>query len=249
MMDPSMDFSIAYASSGTKAIVKLDAVPYSMVGQTGSSAPAELPYSFQIPGNSGNAILKLSSFGLRDMDAYFVFLDSAFRQLQNAHIQHLILDLRDNQGGHPIFAAQLLSYLTDGEFIYFKRNPDVADFEPLYLPMQPNTQTFTGRLIVLVNGNCLSTTGHLISLLKFHTDALFIGEDPGSTYLCNDFSTQVKLPHTGLELNIPRTTFVTAVCGFSELEKFPLDYVIQPSIQDILDERDAFSSYAYELMP
>jgi hypothetical protein len=249
MMDPSADFSIAYASSGAKGNINLKALSYSMVGQAGSPALAGAPYSFQIPGNSGNALLKISSFGLRDMDSYFAFLDSAFRLMHEKQVQHLILDLRDNMGGHPIFAAQLLSYLSDKEFTYFRRNPDVADFEPLYLPMQPNAQHFTGNVIVLVNGNCLSTTGHLISLLKYHTDALFMGEDPGSTYLCNDFSTQIKLQHTGLELNIPRTTFVTAVSGFSDQETFPLDYAIKPSIQDILDGRDAYGSYAYELMP
>ena len=100
-------------------------------------------------------------------------------------------------GGHPIFAAQLLSYLTDHEFTYFQRNPDVADFEPLYNPMQANPLNFEGNLFVLVNGKCLSTTGHLISLLKYHTQAKFIGEEPGTSFLCNDFSTQIKLPNPG----------------------------------------------------
>lgn len=249
MMDPSAEFSIEYASSGAKAQVTLEALPYSMVGQVEPSAQAAPAYGFRLLGNSGSAELKLSTFGIDDMDAYFAFLDSAFRQMHDTIIQYLILDLRDNEGGHPIFAAQLLSYLTDGEFTYFRRNPDVADFEPLYLPMRPNTQHFEGKIIVLVNGNCLSTTGHLISLLKYHTDAIFIGEDPGSTYLCNDFSTRIKLPNTGIELNTPRTSFETAVTGFNDQENFPLDYIVEPGIQDILADKDAHFSYAYDLIP
>jgi len=248
MLDPSESFSIDFASSGSGGSLEVQAVPYSLVGPAGLTDPSGSPYSFQMLNTPETGMLKLSSFGIRDMDKYFAFLDSVFLHLKHTAEQELILDLRDNPGGHPIFAAQLLSYLTESEFTYFRRNPDIKEFEPLYLPMKPNPNHYDGRLYVLVNGNCLSTTGHLISLLSYHTEAIFIGEDPGSTYLCNDFSTPVKLTNTGIEANIPRTTFVTAVEGFHEGDAFPLDYEFHVSVQHILAATDPVCSFACKLI-
>jgi C-terminal processing protease CtpA/Prc len=248
MLDPALRFSVQFTSAGTGGSTELDAIPYS-----GGKAPegvnmSQSPYGFYMQGIPETAVLTLSSFGIRDMEKYLAFLDSTFQSLRDSKVEHLILDLRDNQGGHPIFAAQLLSFLTGDEFTYFQANPDIKDFEPLYHPMQPAPNHFKGTLYVLVNGNCLSTTGHLISLLKYHTDALFLGEDPGSTYLCNDFSMQIRLPHTGLDLNIPRTTFITAVEGFNESQTFPLDYVVEVSVKDKLADTDAYLSLAFDLI-
>ena len=178
------------------------------------------PYSFHLNTSPEIGVLAVSSFGIRNMEKYFAFLDSTFRIMED--VPNLLLDLRDNHGGHPIFAAQLFSYLTNNDFTYFQRNPDVEDFEPLYNTMEPNQLHYKGNIYALVNGSCLSTTGHLISLLQYHTEAIFVGEQPGSTFRCNDFSIQLQLPNTGMELNIPRTTFMTAVEGYSENKPFQI---------------------------
>lgn len=248
MLDPSGRFTVEFVSSDSKASVELDAIPYSELICEKESKYSELSYSIQMFSNPDRATLKVPSFGIRNMETYFAFLDSTFLELKDKKVQDLTLDLRDNQGGHPIFAAQLLSYLIDQEFIYFMRNDDVPDFEPLYQPMLPNPQHYKGRLYVLVNGNCLSTTGHLISLLKYHTEAIFIGEEPGSTFLCNDFSMQTSLPSTGIEVNIPRTTFVAAVSGIDDGEAFPLDYEVQNTVFDILAGTDAYASFVDDLI-
>ena len=204
------------------------------------------PFSFHINRNPEIGILEVSSFGIRNMEEYFAFLDSTFRVMED--VPNLLLDLRDNQGGHPIFAAQLFSYLTASDFTYFQRNPDVEEFEPLYHVMEPNQLHYNGNIYVLVNGACLSSTGHLISLLKYHTGALFIGEEPGSSFLCNDKSIQLQLHNTKMEVNIPRTTFVTAVTGFSEKEAFPLDYEVNVSVQDLLNGTDSYLTLIFELV-
>lgn len=176
--------------------------------------------------NDSVGLLRVSSFAVPDMDRYLKKLDSIFSDLKTTGTQDLIIDLRDNAGGHPIFAAQLLSYVTDKEFVYFTRNEEVSEFEPLYNKMQPDELNFGGNIYVFINGGCLSTTGHLISLLKFNTDAVFIGEEPGSTFRCNDFSMQSTLPNTKIQLNVPRTTFKTAVSGFDLCQPFPIDHEV-----------------------
>jgi hypothetical protein len=185
-------------------------------------------------------VLKVSSFAIPEMDQYFYELDSIFNDLKTNNIQNLIIDLRDNSGGHPIFAAQLFSYLTDRDFIYFIRNEDVKDFEPLYNIMQPNKLNFNGNVYVFINGGCLSTTGHLISLLKYYTNAIFVGEEPGSTFRCNDFSMQMALPKTGILVNVPRTTFETSVSGFKLCEPFPLDFKVNINAANIINSEDPY---------
>jgi len=106
--------------------------------------------------------------------------------------------------------------------------------------MHPNRLKFEGNIYVFVNGGCLSTTGHLISLLKFHTNAIFIGEEPGSTFQCNDFSIQLTLPISGIELNVPRTTFETSVSGFTLNEPFPIDYEINYTADEIINRKDVY---------
>jgi len=247
LLDPSREFEIVYGKASDPRQVVLEARTFHEI-QTKYKAKEGSPVFFQIERDPDLALLKVTSFGIRDMESYFAQLDSAFLVLKTENISRLVLDLRDNQGGHPIFAAQLLSYLTEGEFTYFQPNKDVVDFEPLYHPMEANKLHFQGDIYVLVNGHCLSTTGHLISLIKHHTSASFIGEEPGSSYLCNDMSTQLSLPHSGLEVNIPRTTFVTAVEGFSDSIAFPVDYPVDISVQDLIQEKDSYFEFVKTLI-
>jgi len=248
MLDPSDRFHIEYSPSTSMGSVQLDACNYEQL-ELNDAAPLSLvPYSFHRKSNPELGILEVSSFGIRNMEEFFAFLDSAFRIMKDSSLPNLLLDLRNNQGGHPIFAAQLFSYLTNRDFIYFKTNPDVEEFEPLYHEMKPNPLHYTGNIYVLVNGACLSTTGHLISLLKYHTEALFVGEEPGSSFLCNDKSILLQLSNTGMEVNIPQTTFLTAVSGFNEDGPFPVDYEVNISVQDLLDGTDTYHSKVIELL-
>lgn len=246
MLDHSESFRVEYSLSNSSHVVQVEACSHEMPGGMQASLLPQRPFSFYKENDPELGTLKISSFSIRNMEEYFVFLDSTFRLMED--VPYLLLDLRDNQGGHPIFAAQLFSYLCNSDFTYFKKNPDAEEFEPLYNVMQPNQLHYKGNIFVLVNGACLSTSGHLISLIKYHTGALFIGEEPGSTFLCNDMSIQLQLPHTGMEVNIPRTTFETAVSGFSEKEAFPIDYKVDVSIQDILKGRDTYKSKVDELL-
>lgn len=233
-------FSVTFRSSGVERTIELLGKDYDTYRQFYGLSGSSREYEIEYIGHGQTAMLTLRTFGIRDMDAYFQFLDSVFVDLKGKTVSNLILDLRDNAGGHPIFAAQLFSYLTDSDFIYFKRNKMATDLEPLYNTMQPNPKNYKGSLFVLVNGGCLSTTGHLISLLKYHTEAVFVGEEPGSTYRCNDFSLQTTLPSTGIEVNIPQTTFEMAVGGFNLCDPFPPDLRINITVEDVLAGRDAY---------
>ncbi|MEJ2594616.1 MAG: S41 family peptidase [bacterium] len=178
--------------------------------------PAPMPVTYRLMEEPRAGILTISSFGIADMSQYMNLLDSVFGSLKDSGIHHLVIDLRGNSGGHPIFAAQLLSYLADEPFVYFDSTNRIDEFAPLYLPMPPNDLHFNGEVYVLSDGGCLSTAGHLLSLLKYHGLATIVGEEPGSSYRCNDMSRQFTLPNSGIELNVPTAIFQTAVHDFSD---------------------------------
>jgi len=238
-IDDSDEFIVKFKSGYS---VKIESEQFSDRGRREGNDELDNrePVKFNYDEDLSLGKLKISSFAIRDMEAYMARLDSIFQYLEINNSQNLIVDLRDNSGGHPIFAAQLLSYLTNQEFIYFKRNEEITEFEPLYNTMQPNQKNFKGNVYVFVNGGSLSTTGHLISLLKHYSHAVFIGEAPGSTHICNDFSKQLTLPTSGIVLNVPRTTFETFVPEAEVEEEFPIDHKVTVKVENLIQGTDSY---------
>lgn len=247
-LDDSEEFIVKYKDGTSTKTITVNSSRFKDINSEYGAMENKSLISFNYIDNMTFGVLKVPSFAIPDMDHYFQQLDSIFNDLKTTNTKNLILDLRDNSGGHPIFAAQLFSYLTENDFTYFKRNEEIKELEPLYNVMQPNELNFRGNIYVFVNGGCLSTTGHLISLLKFNTNAIFIGEEPGSTFRCNDFSMQLSLPNTGIELNVPRVTFETSVTGFTLCDPFPIDYEVNDSIIKIINKEDGYLEIARSII-
>jgi hypothetical protein len=248
LIDHSENFDVQIINSGSeKKIMTVPACNFKALYDQ-KRATSGIPVEFILDVKKSIGLLKIKSFGLTDITEFIQQMDTVFQSLNNKNIQNLIIDLRDNSGGHPIFGAQLFSYLTENEFNYFKRNTDVPEFEPLYNTMQPSKYHFKGKIYVFTNGGCLSTTGHLISLIQYHTNALFIGEEPGSSFYCNDQSIQVVLPNTGIEVNIPRTTFETATTGYKKEVPFKMNYKVNDSLSNLLNGKDSYMKFLFEMI-
>ena len=114
--------------------------------------------------------------------------------------------------------------------------------------MEAATPNYTGKCYAIVDGGCLSTTGHLISLLRYHNRAVFIGEEPGSRFYCNDNSKQYTLPNTRIVVNIPQTTFKTAVKGYEMGDPFKVDYPLDASLKDRIKKSDTWMEYTLDLI-
>ncbi|MDB4584297.1 S41 family peptidase, partial [Draconibacterium sp.] len=247
LLDNSPRFDIEYVNSNSKMKTSLKAYKYPELGLDNNVIQDDLPIEFYTDYENKIGFLTVRSFMIRDINQYIQKMDSIFSSLKNEMTEHIVIDLRGNSGGHPIFAAQLFSYLTDKDFTYFKRNMDAMEFEPLYNTMHPNKLQFEGDIYVLTDGGCLSTTGHLISLIKHHTNAKFIGTEPGSTYCCNDLSKKITLPNTGIEANIPRTTFETATDHLGTMEFFKVDYQVNCAVDDCLNGVDCYLKFVQTL--
>ena len=206
------------------------------------------PVSYSFLDDLNTCLLKISTFAIPDMDTYLYKMDLLFTEIRQKNIKNLVLDLRGNQGGHPFFAAVLLAYLTHEPTIYFDDTDRVEEFGPLYDPMPPSNKSFQGDCYVLVDGGVLSTTGHLLSLIKYHNLGEILGEEPGSSFYCNDMSKGIHLPNTKISANIPQKTFITDVSGFDDDQPFPVDFRVTKNMDDRLKGIDTQLDYVLNLI-
>lgn len=190
-----------------------------------------------------SAAITIRSFGFYDRyDAFKRFVDSSFHHLHRARIRHLILDLRGNRGGDPRCAAYLLTYLCPKPVVYFAK--PYSNYLGLDQPMPPAANRFAGRLDVLIDGFCFSTTGHLCALLRYHRIGRFIGSESGGTYTCNDNSQTYRLINTGLLLRMAHLTYTVAVRGIPRFQGIRPDQSIEPTLDDLRTRKDRTKEFA-----
>ncbi|NIR47352.1 hypothetical protein GWO43_02605 [candidate division KSB1 bacterium] len=207
-----------------------------------------LPAHFEILENSSIGVLTVSAFMARDWQRFLQLFESSFNTLKTQKTQNLILDVRGAMGGHPFIASELFSYLVHSDYVYFAKPEERGELAPLYELQEPKPNRFEGNLYVLMNGGCLSTTGHFLSLVKYHELGTLVGEAAGGSFYCNDNSIQLTLPNTGMRVNIPQTTFETAVRGFKKGAPLLPDYEVKPTLQDILNQFDAEMAFVQNLI-
>lgn len=243
-------FSIQLMDENNKPLfVKIPAVPFDVIEQhrqVEHEFDQEVPL-FKVNDETSYALLTFTHFSYPDFDRYHLYLKEQFRLLKENNIQSLIIDLRGNSGGHPLFAAELLSYLVHNNFTYFAAT-DIPEFDLLSQSLPAKEEAFSGQVLILVDGGCLSTTGHFLSLVQYHKAGTLIGETPGSSFYCFDNSVQISLPHTGIQANIPQSIFKTAVKGYTIGEELKVDYGLEPTFQDVINERDVVFEKALSLM-
>lgn len=202
-------------------------------------------FSFQVLDSLNAAVITIRSFVKHENDHYYDFLKSSFYQIDSLNIQNLIIDVRGNDGGHPDYAVDLLRYIMNKDFVYFKPESGVASWID---PIRPHENNFQGKIYILINGGELSTTGHFISLIKYHNLGIFIGQESGSTFSCHNNSLYFLLPNTQIGGKVARTTFETAVTGMSWEKGIMPDYYVKPDIEDLLNNVDTIMEYTLHII-
>lgn len=208
--------------------------------------------------NDQIAVMMIRSFSshvLSNYNDYAEFLETSFKEIKQKAIKTLIIDLRDNGGGHDVFGSMLYSYLTDKPFPYYsglestKRKFDEKDHPNLSI-QQPAKNNFKGRVYFLINGGSFSTTAEFCAIAKSNGRGVFIGEETGGGYYGNTSgaSARINLPSTRLVITIPKTRYTMAVkeMQFKDRGIIP-DFIIVPGIDDIIKNRDIQLRYALKL--
>ena len=209
--------------------------------------PLDFTIDLKILDQSDTAVLTIRSFVYYEHPEKFNdFIDEAFAKINRLNIKNLLLDLRNNGGGNPFCTSHLFSYLIPEPLPYFAE--EYGKYARLASPIPPAKKAFNGRLIVLINGGCFSSTPHLCALLKYHKIGTFVGTEAGATYTCNGAAQEIKLSHTGFIAVVNRRSYAAAVNGFPDDRGILPDHIVMPRIEDLVQGRDAQKEYALQLI-
>jgi C-terminal processing protease CtpA/Prc len=180
---------------------------------------------------------------------------SYFKQISEAETEHLIIDLRDNQGGDIENGVFLLSYLLDKPFSIVKAYFKLKDNQlhtckgPSLGQHKPQANTFKGKVYVLINGGSFSNSGIVSSCLKANDRAIFIGQETGGNpNVVNGFTKDITLPNTKIQVQVPCKQLVmtdkTKNTGHGLMPTVP----IQANLTTILEDKDTVLEYTIDLI-
>ncbi len=183
------------------------------------------------------------------------FLKSSFAGLAIKHINTLIIDVRNNGGGHDGNGALLASYLTSQPFSYYasiettKGKITVNEDEQLGV-QQPSANNYKGQVYILINGKSFSTTSDFCKVAKQFPKVKFIGEETEGGYYGNTSGARstLFLKNTQIKVNIPMWREKTAgkKTKYKDRGIIP-DYPLTPTITDVLLKKDVQMELALKL--
>jgi hypothetical protein len=189
-------------------------------------------------------------------------MERCFAQIAASKAEHLVLDIRNNQGGDIKNGRILLSYLMAEPFElvngYFKVNKRIVTTVktrnrkckgPSMGLHMPRPDAFKGKLYVLINGGSFSNSGIVSSALKFYHRGVFIGEETGgnSNVIAGHVKYQ-KLPNTKIRVEVPTVQFALRGNEPYQGKGTIPDYLFSPAIEDMVTGKDAIKEYALELI-
>lgn len=189
-----------------------------------------------------------------------------FKIIRENNIQHLIIDIRGNQGGNPVYVRKLLTRLLSHRFTMAMqagkvKNPQAAEWtkrnKKKYFPwyaigsFHPKRNPFAGKLYVLIDGGAYSAAGQLSSVIEKYNRGIFIGEETGGNkaIIGGYFISQKKvLPHTRIEISPARLYTFYREPGTNDGHGIFPSHTIVPTIVDIIEEKDQVKEFVHNLI-
>ncbi len=99
-------------------------------------------------------------------------LKTELEELESKNIDSLIIDLRDNTGGHMSSAKDILSLFLDSSKVVFQ----TQDKKGIVKTYSKGKETKTYPIVLIANGNSASSSEILIAGLKDNLNAKLVGE-------------------------------------------------------------------------
>jgi hypothetical protein len=163
-----------------------------------------------------------------------------FIQIDAAHIDNLILDVRNNQGGDFEPGQLLLSYLLREPVKYLFNSNEATT-------ISPQKNSFKGNLFILINGGSFSSTAILCSYLELTNRGVFIGDETaGNKVIISGDPIDTTLPNTGILCEISTVKYVIQNSNNTGHGIIPA-YYRTATIKDIISNKDPAMESALKL--
>ncbi len=278
-------YNIEYRDYKTKQI-KTDSIALKYFFIQNEEESVEDYFSYKVKENK-TAVLKIKTFQtshLKELtptwQRFFCRslkrrIKCVFKQIEEDDIEHLIIDIRENEGGDPYLSYQICSYVLSEYFQYFryfsmnKNLPkkfytkniilvqnDSIDTKYFYDKSRDHTyhlqkakNIYRNQLYVLIDDGTYSTGVQLASILKYHKRAKIIGQTTGGiANYCNAYQfVEYILPNTRTNGIIPIFKVPLAV-NLSDKQGVVPDYTVSSTIHDIVEGNDAQLDFTLKLI-
>lgn len=172
------------------------------------------------------------------------FLDNSFKKINEKKYSNLIIDIRGNLGGTSQIGRHLLKHTLGEPFKFLSQ----SDFENAEIEIIPFSDSFNGKIFVLMNGDGFSSVGQLASIYKDKNRVTFIGETLGSNQFCTANQKSFKLTNTKFPYTVARNIFITAVEEKNTKATIEPDYRIEQSVEDFFLDKDVVLKKVLELI-
>ncbi len=193
-------------------------------------------------------------------------IDKMFLKIDSAKSETLIIDVRDNGGGNPVFSRYLLQHIMKDRFVYAEGTLQTRRFNPGHHwnrlakcrvvgfgkgSFSPLKNAFKGKIIVLINGGSFSASGEFASVLSRYKRAIFVGEETGGNRtICGGriFDSKLVLPHTRIVCFVGTEATVIRNINENDGHGTMPDYFVKNNLADIIGVHDAIMEFALSLV-
>lgn len=152
----------------------------------------------------GYAYIKLNTFALNT----FAQFKDAFNKVNEKQIKGLIIDLRDNGGGHLSVAEDILSLFLDGDKVIYH----IMNQTDRIIVKSKGDMDYKRPIAILVNGNSASASELITSALSEQLGATIIGE---KTYGKGTVQKLINLPN-GNQYKVTTDKWLTSKGYYNE---------------------------------
>jgi hypothetical protein len=186
------------------------------------AADFDRQFQLQLLPEQATAVLKLGTFAWPDKPRLFAFTRACFAKIRAAHVQKLIIDLRDNGGGDDdSWVEGVMPYIAGKPFrtgSHYRKRVIVADpsrhevagsvvdgqIEDWFQPQPRNPLRFTGRVYVVVGPGTYSSAVVMSNVIQDFGFGLIAGSGDGVRTEISGGARRTTLPNSGLILVTPR---------------------------------------------
>jgi hypothetical protein len=185
---------------------------------------------------------KIGILTLNDFMSIYEPVKQAFSQIQKDGVQDLIIDIRENGGGHMESLDLFMNYLTDQSYQKCHKCAFIHPWEDV-------SNRYHGKIYLLIGPDTYSAAVLLANILQDHKLATLIGEETAET---SSFCAYVMiggepLPRTGLKYMVSSQCYIRPNGTVDGRGVIP-DMIVETTINDRITGSDPVLDYTLKMI-